>query len=285
MLKIALAGRAAEQVVFGRVTNGAASDLEKVTEIARAMVFEWGMSDVVTSRTLRADNYGLSEETKRMRDNEQSHLTDGAYAEAVRLIEKHRASLDRLSQALLEKETLMREEVLLLLADVEPESRASETVGTPPRDRPHPQRGLDSSADSIARVQARGIHHLGVAVEDLDSALATYERLFGAQSSTSATVDDQGVRAASVRIGEGRVELLEALGEDTPVGRFLAKRGPGMHHVAYEVSDLDTALAELTDAGADLIDEHPRAGLFGLEVAFVHPDSVHGVLSEVVAGG
>src|SRR5438309_1051525 len=131
MLKIALAGRAAEQVVFGRVTNGAASDLEKVTEIARAMVFEWGMSDVVTSRTLRADNYGLSEETKRMRDNEQASLTNGAYGEAVRLIEKHRSSLDRLSQALLEKETLMREEVLLLLTDVEPESRASETVGTP----------------------------------------------------------------------------------------------------------------------------------------------------------
>jgi cell division protease FtsH len=131
MLKIALAGRAAEQVVFGRVTNGAASDLEKATEIARAMVFEWGMSDIVTSRTLRADNYALSEETKRVRDSEQAHLTDGAYAEAVRLIEKHRSSLDRLTQALLEKETLMREEVLLLLADVEPESRASETVGTP----------------------------------------------------------------------------------------------------------------------------------------------------------
>src|SRR6476619_531515 len=131
MLKIALAGRAAEQVVFGRVTNGAASDLEKVTEIARAMVFEWGMSDVVTSRTLRADNYALSEETKRVRDNEQARLTDDAYAEAVRLIEKHRSSLDRLSQALLEKETLMREEVLLLLTDVEAESRASETVGKP----------------------------------------------------------------------------------------------------------------------------------------------------------
>jgi len=131
MLKIALAGRAAEQVVFGRVTNGAASDLEKVTEIARAMVFEWGMSDIVTSRTLRADNYALSEETKRVRDNEQALLTDDAYAEAVRLIEKHRGSLDRLSQALLEKETLMREEVLLLLTDVEAESRASETVGTP----------------------------------------------------------------------------------------------------------------------------------------------------------
>src|SRR5437870_10140360 len=131
MLKIALAGRAAEQVVFGRVTNGAASDLEKATEIARAMVFEWGMSDVVTSRTLRADNYALSEETKRTRDVEQARLTDEAYAEAVRLLEKHRAPLDRLTIALLEKETINREEVLHLLSGVEPESRHSETVGTP----------------------------------------------------------------------------------------------------------------------------------------------------------
>jgi cell division protease FtsH len=131
MLKIALAGRAAEQVVFGRVTNGAASDLEKATEIARAMVFEWGMSEAVTSRTLRADNYALSEETKRMRDIEQARLTDEAYAEAVRLLEKHRAPLDRLTMALLEKETINRDEVLHLLADVEPESRASETVGMP----------------------------------------------------------------------------------------------------------------------------------------------------------
>jgi methylmalonyl-CoA epimerase len=132
-------------------------------------------------------------------------------------------------------------------------------------------------------VEARGIHHLGVAVVDLDSAVETYERLFGAEVEHAATVDDQGVRAASLRIGDGRVELLEALGEDTPVGRFLAKRGPGMHHVAYEVSDLGATLAELTSAGAELIDERPRTGLFGLEVAFVHPDSVHGVLSEVVS--
>jgi methylmalonyl-CoA epimerase len=134
-------------------------------------------------------------------------------------------------------------------------------------------------------VQARGIHHLGVAVVDLDEALSTYERLFGAQVEHLATVDDQGVRAASVRIGEGRVELLEPLEEDTPVGRFLAKRGPGMHHVAYEVSDLRATLAELADAGVALIDESPREGLFGLEVAFIHPDSVHGVLSEVVSTG
>ena len=132
---------------------------------------------------------------------------------------------------------------------------------------------------------ALGIHHLGVAVEDLDAALATYERLFGARVEHSATVEDQGVRAASLRIGAGRVELLEPLGEDTPVGRFLAKRGPGMHHVAYEVSDLGATLVELARSGADLIDEEPRAGLFGLEVAFIHPDSVHGVLSEVVASG
>ena len=131
----------------------------------------------------------------------------------------------------------------------------------------------------------RGIHHLGVAVDDLDSALATYERLFGAEVEHQATIDDQGVRAASLRIGDGRVELLEALGQETPVGRFLAKRGPGMHHVAYEVNDLRATLAELTREGAELIDDQPRAGLFGLEVAFVHPDSVHGVLSEVVSVG
>jgi methylmalonyl-CoA epimerase len=124
-----------------------------------------------------------------------------------------------------------------------------------------------------------------VAVDDLDSALETYERLFGAEVEHQATIDEQGVRAASLRVGEGRVELLEALGQDTPVGRFLAKRGPGMHHVAYEVEDLRATLAELTREGAELIDREPRAGLFGLEVAFVHPDSVHGVLSEVVSVG
>jgi methylmalonyl-CoA/ethylmalonyl-CoA epimerase len=138
---------------------------------------------------------------------------------------------------------------------------------------------------SLACVRAQGIHHLGVAVDDLDQALETYAKLFGAEVEHRATVDEQGVRAASLRIGDGRVELLEPLGADTPVGRFLAKRGPGMHHVAYEVSDLRATLAELTDAGANLIDDAPRKGLFGLEVAFVHPDSVHGVLSEVVSTG
>lgn len=131
----------------------------------------------------------------------------------------------------------------------------------------------------------RRIHHLGLAVDDLDEAVATYERLFGARVEHRDRVPDQGVEAASLRLGESRVELLASLGDDTPVGKFLAKRGPGMHHVAYEVDDLPATLADLAERGAELIDKRPRRGLFGLEVAFVHPDSVHGVLSEVVAGG
>jgi cell division protease FtsH len=130
MMKVFLAGRAAEHVVFGRVTNGAANDLERVTTVARSMVFEYGMSEEATSRTMRADNYALSEATKRLRDSEQARLTDHAYEEAVRLLQKHRASLDRVACALLEKETLDRGELESLLSDVTPESSASETVGT-----------------------------------------------------------------------------------------------------------------------------------------------------------
>ncbi|HEY6149555.1 MAG TPA: methylmalonyl-CoA epimerase [Gaiellaceae bacterium] len=134
-------------------------------------------------------------------------------------------------------------------------------------------------------MEPRGIHHLGVAVADLDEAVATYQRLFGAELEHRETVPDQGVEAASVRIGEGRVELLASLGTETPVGKFLAKRGPGMHHVAYQVDDVSEALGELEAEGAELIDERPKRGLFGLEVAFVHPDAVHGVLAEIVSVG
>jgi len=126
---VTLSGRAAEQVVFGRVTNGAANDLEKVTDLARSMVFEYGMGEGAVARTMRADNYALSEETKRMRDQEQARLTDQAYQEAIRLITKHRALLDRVAGALLEKETLVREELLEIFGEVEPESRASDHVG------------------------------------------------------------------------------------------------------------------------------------------------------------
>jgi methylmalonyl-CoA epimerase len=131
----------------------------------------------------------------------------------------------------------------------------------------------------------RGIHHLGVAVADLDEAIETYERLFHARLEHREPLHEQGVEAASMLVGEGRVELVTPTGEDTPVGRFLARRGPGMHHVALSTEDLASTLDELESAGVQLIDRVPRQGLFGLEVAFVHPDSVHGVLTEVVENG
>jgi methylmalonyl-CoA/ethylmalonyl-CoA epimerase len=134
-------------------------------------------------------------------------------------------------------------------------------------------------------MDARGIHHLGVAVGDLDQAVSTYERVFGAQLEHRETVAEQGIEAASLRVGDGRVELLGSLGDDTPVGKFLAKRGPGMHHVAYEVADVRSALDELAGKGVELVDEQPRRGLFGLQVAFLHPDALDGVLAELVAHG
>jgi methylmalonyl-CoA/ethylmalonyl-CoA epimerase len=124
-----------------------------------------------------------------------------------------------------------------------------------------------------------------MAVLDLDEAIATYERLFGATIEHRGPIEGQGVEAAYLRIGTGRVELLAATGADTPVGRFLARRGPGMHHVAFEADDVEEELRELDAAGAQLVDERPRPGLAGLETAFVHPDALYGVLTEVVSGG
>ena len=132
-------------------------------------------------------------------------------------------------------------------------------------------------------MQPKSIHHLGLAVPDLDEAVATYVRLFGGTLEHREVIRDQGTEAAAVLVGASRVELLAPLGDDTPVGRFLARRGPGMHHVAYEVDDVAAALADLSAAGAELVDAAPRPGLFGLQVAFVHPGAVHGVLTEVVA--
>jgi methylmalonyl-CoA/ethylmalonyl-CoA epimerase len=132
-------------------------------------------------------------------------------------------------------------------------------------------------------VEVRSVHHVAFAVTDLDEAVTIYERLFGARVELRGRMDDQGVEAVYLRVGDGRVELVSALAEDTPVGRFLAKRGPGMHHVAYEVADVSAALRSLVAEGAEPIDAEPRPGLGGHEVSFVHPDSVHGVLVEVIS--
>ena len=131
-------------------------------------------------------------------------------------------------------------------------------------------------------MDVRAVHHVAFAVEDLDEAVETYRSLFGAEVELRGRLEDQGVEAVYLRLGSGRVELVSALGEDTPVGRFLARRGPGMHHIGYAVEDVGVAVGELEARGANVIDAEPRRGLGGHEVSFVHPDSLHGVLAEVI---
>ncbi len=126
------------------------------------------------------------------------------------------------------------------------------------------------------------IDHLGVAVTDLDAGIELYEQTYAMKLVHRETVTEQGVEAVLLDVGENHVELLRPLSEDTPVGKFLAKRGPGLHHVAYQVTDIEATLAQLKGAGARLIDETPRIGIRGSRVAFLHPASSGGVLTEIV---
>lgn len=126
------------------------------------------------------------------------------------------------------------------------------------------------------------IDHIGVAVEDLDAALALYGESLQLPLVHRETVAEQGVEAALLDVGDGHVELLQPLGPDTAVGKFLARRGPGLHHVAYRVDDVERTLSALAAAGMRLIDERPRTGIRGSRVAFVHPASTGGVLTEIV---
>jgi len=126
------------------------------------------------------------------------------------------------------------------------------------------------------------IDHVGVALPELDPALSVLRGTFGMPVVHREIVEEQGVEAVLLDVGENHVELLAPLGEDTPVGRFLAKRGPGLHHIAYQVSDIAAALGSLRSAGMRLIDESPRVGIRGSRVAFVHPSSAGGVLTELV---
>ena len=131
------------------------------------------------------------------------------------------------------------------------------------------------------------IDHIGVAVEDIDAAIALYGESFEMELAHRETVESQGVEAVLLDVGEGHVELLAPLGPETPVGKFLAKNGTGLHHVAYAVDDIDAALAKIAAAGIERIDEQPRTGIRGSRVAFLHPRSTGGVLTEIVepAGG
>ncbi|TMK55553.1 MAG: methylmalonyl-CoA epimerase [Actinobacteria bacterium] len=131
------------------------------------------------------------------------------------------------------------------------------------------------------------IDHIGVAVEDIDAAIELYRDGFGMELAHRETVESQGVEAVLLDVGDGHVELLAPLGPDTPVGKYLAKNGTGLHHVAYAVDDIDSALEKIAAAGIQLIDSEPRVGIRDSRVAFLHPRSTGGVLTEIVepAGG
>jgi methylmalonyl-CoA/ethylmalonyl-CoA epimerase len=126
------------------------------------------------------------------------------------------------------------------------------------------------------------IDHIGVATDDLDGAVSLYEETMGMPVAHRETVESQGVEAVLLDVGEGHVELLAPLGPDTPVGKYLDKRGPGLHHVAYSVDDIESALGQLKESGVQLIDEEPRQGIRDSRVAFLHPKSTGGVLTEIV---
>lgn len=126
------------------------------------------------------------------------------------------------------------------------------------------------------------IDHIGVAVKDLDDAIKLYERSFGMELVHRETVESQGVEAVLLDVGDGHVELLSPLGDDTPVGKFIAKKGEGIHHVAYAVEDIEAALVQAEAAGIKLIDKEPRTGIRGSRVAFAHPAATGSVLTEIV---
>jgi methylmalonyl-CoA epimerase len=126
------------------------------------------------------------------------------------------------------------------------------------------------------------IDHIGIAVEDIDAGIELYEKSFEMELGLRETVEEQGVEAALLNVGEGHVELMAPLGPDTPVGKFLAKRGAGMHHVAYAVDDIDTTLERLAATGIELIDAKARVGIGGSRVAFLQPRSTGRVLTEIV---
>ena len=126
------------------------------------------------------------------------------------------------------------------------------------------------------------IHHVGVAVTDMDESIRLYTSKFGAELVRRTLSDADGLEAAFIRTGEGEVELLRPTRDESPVGKFLARRGPGLHHVAYAVTDIDRALEEARAAGLELIDQKPRVGLHGSRIAFLHPRTMGGVLTELV---
>ena len=291
---VLLGGRVTEHLVFGEITTGASDDLRKVHDISRSMVTQYGMGTELMSKQVPTDDYSMSDYTRRQVDEEQQYLTDLAHRRALKMVSENRPLLDALAHTLLENEVLEREDIERIVGGV-PRTAAVTATRTaarrvvpvaepgkaPRRGGRAPARTTDAFVDSIRPVFGR-IDHIGVAVEDLDEAIALYGERLGMPLQHRETVEEQGVEAVLLGVGESHVELLRPLGPDTAVGKFLERSGPGLHHVAYGTDDIDSALDAVRGAGLRLIDEQPRTGIRGSRVAFLHPKSTGGVLTELV---
>ena len=279
---VALAGRAAEELVFGRVTNGAANDLEKVTQVARAMVFEWGMGELATvahaaRRQLRALGGDEAPPRHRAGPPDRPRLRRGAPAARQAPRRRSTASPERCSR----RRRSTRDELIEVFAGVD----ARVALLRHRRRRPRARRRHVRVA--FRRHRRQGIHHLGVAVDDLDEAIGRYQRSVGAVLEHREALRRPGGRGG-VAAGRRRAgsSSCRRTGPDTPVGRFLERRGPG--HAPRRVRGRRRRRrARPSGRRGRAADRRARraAGLFGLQVAFVHPEATGGVLAELVADG
>ena len=315
-MTVLLGGRVAEQVVFGAITTGASDDLKRVADISHSMVHDFAMGTAGVGRSPDGD-VRLSETTLRIRDEERQDLIEEARRGAQRMIVAHRLQLDALANELLDHEVLERDAIERIMDGVPRLERAPgvglrvvaaakvtraprgpgadrcRTAGSGCDRRRRPGRagcGRHAPPRTLGRGRA-AIDCGGCSPASTTSAWPS--RRSSPRSSCTATASscscptarssqEQGVEAVLLDVGENHVELLAPLGPETPVGRFLARKGPGLHHVAYQVSDIDATLAALKRAGQALIDEQPRTGIRGSRVAFMHPRGTDGVLTEIV---
>ena len=256
------------------------------------MVTQYGMGTELMSKQVPTDDYAMSDYTRRQVDEEQQYLTDLAHRRALKMVGNNRPLLDALARTLLENEVLEREDIERIVSEYRDGGGGGDSNGQPPRVVPVPEPGKarsrppsgcrTTSLRRLIRPVFGRIDHIGVAVEDLDEAIALYGERLGMPLQHRETVEEQGVEAVLLGVGDSHVELLRPLGPDTAVGKFLERSGPGLHHVAYGTDDIDSALDAVRGAGLRLIDERPRTGIRGSRVAFLHPKSTGGVLTELV---
>ena len=243
-MTILLGGRVAEQIVFGAVTTGAASDLQRVEEITHAMIHQYAMGSGDAPQAALKDQ-ALSDLTRRIRDEEQRELA----------FEAHRGAWDAHHHAPRaagpHRRRAARERDARARAD-RPHHGGRAAPGAPQAAPRAARRRLGEAGTRpptrLRRAMFARVDHIGVAVEDLDAAIALHEQAYGMAVAHREVVDEQGVEAVLLDVGENHVELLRPLSAETPVGRFLAKRGPGLHHVAYQVADVEAALASAARA-------------------------------------